>query len=376
MRHLTMPTRRLLFSFITTAAIVTTAAAQPQSFQIPYDRLADRIVAALQVMQGERVLLRYDPATLGPLEPLVREKLTAKGAVVKTLNYGPAPDLEAELAKTDIYIWLPAGPNADTPTDQRAILAKWLDDGRGRQIHFHWSGGTQDRDGHVAEHSAEYDRIYAGALDIDYAKLSRDQDKVIASLRAGDVRVTTPAGTDIRFRVGDRPFNKQDGDASKARMAHAKVRVDREVELPAGVLRVAPIESSVNGVIVVSKARLLEDAVATGIHLEFNKGRVVKATAQTGQKALDAYLASSPALTAFRELGLGFNPKLVARKDAAVLPYYGYGDAVVRLSLGDNTEIGGTVRGGASRWLFFDDATISVGHDRLVENGRLTAAYR
>ena len=171
---------------------------------------------------------------------------------------------------------------AEAAPEQRAALAKWLDDGKGRQIHFHWNGGTQDRDGRAGTHSAEFDKIYVDALDIDYGKLSRDQDKVIAKLRSGDVRVTTPGGTDIRFRVGDRPFNKQDGDASKARMAQARVRVDREVELPAGVVRVAPIETSANGVIVVPKARLLENAVATGIRLEFVDGKVVKATAATG----------------------------------------------------------------------------------------------
>ncbi len=103
---------------------------------------------------------------------------------------------------------------------------------------------------------------------------------------------------------------------------------------------------------------------------------MVKATAVTGQEALDAYLKSSPTLTSFRELGLGFNPKLVKPAGSAFLPYYGYGDAVVRLSLGDNTELAGAVRGGASRWLFFENTTITVGGDRIVENGRLTAAYR
>ena len=154
------------------------------------------------------------------------------------------------------------------------------------------------------------------------------------------------------------------------------MRVDREVELPAGVIRVAPIESTVNGVIVVPQARLLENAKATGIRLEFANGKVVKATAETGQDALQAFLASSPALTSFREFCLGLNPKLVVPEDSAYLPYYGYGDAVVRLSLGDNTEVGGAVRGGASRWLFFPDTTVTVGGEPVVVNGHLVAAYQ
>jgi hypothetical protein len=355
----------------TVAGVGSARAADP----IPYDRLARHIVDALHVAKGERVLLRYDPETLAPLEPEVRKLLLADGLQVDTLNYGPAPDLQSRLDKTDIYIWLPAGPNAATPADQRAILAKWLDDGKGRQIHFHWVGGTVDPDGKAGVHSAVFDKLYVDALDIDYAKLSADQDKVIAKLRSGEVHVTTPDGTDIRFRVGDRPFNKQDGNASKARMDHAKVRVDREIELPAGAIRVAPIEATANGVIVVPHARLLEDATATGIRLEFANGKIVKATAKTGEDALHAYIASNPALSSFREFGLGFNPKLVIPRGSSYLPYYGYGDAVVRMSLGDNTEVGGEVRGGASRWLFFPNTTVTVGSDRIVVDGHLTPAF-
>lgn len=340
--------------------------------ELPYPSLAARIVHALQPAAGERVIVRVDPTTLGPLGPEVKKQLEAKGAVVENIPYGPVDDFAGKLAKTDIYIWLPVGDEGGTSGEQRALLAKWLDEGRGRQIHFHWNGGTRNLDGLPDPHVAAYDPIYVDALDIDYKALGAAQDRAIQVLRSGEVRVTTPAGSDLRFRIGDRPFNKQDGDASKARMASAKVRVDREVELPSGVLRVAPLEESANGVLVVAEARL-GDERATGIRLEFVKGVVVKASAKTGDAALQAFLKSSPALSHFRELGLGFNPKLPVPAGQTSLSYYGYGDGVVRLSLGDNTEVGGAVRGGGSRWLFFDDATIKVGSKTLVKDGKLTA---
>jgi hypothetical protein len=53
------------------------------------------------------------------------------------------------------------------------------------------------------------------------------------------------------------------------------------------------------------------------------------------------------------------------------IPYYGYGAGVVRLSLGDNSELGGSVRGGYVRWNFFVDTTVAVGGDVWVENGKL-----
>lgn len=352
----------LAAAVVVTALAASAAVASGQTVAadaIPYDRLVARIVSALQPARGERVILGFDPQTFAPLEPVLRKALEAKGATVETLNYGDGPDLEARLERTDVYIWLPAGPRAAVSDAQREILARWLDAGKGRQIHFHWPGGTVEPDGLPGQHSAAFDRVYVDALDIDYAALAASQQRAIARLRAGEVHVSSPAGTDLRFRVGDRPFNRQDGDGSQARMAQARVRVDREVELPAGVIRVAPIEESVHGVIVIPAARL-GGRRATGIRLEFAKGRIVKASAKTEDDALQAFLKSAPGATQFREFGLGFNPKLVPPAGSPYLPYYGYGAGVVRLSLGDSTEVGGNVRGGGVRWFFFPDTTVTV----------------
>jgi hypothetical protein len=53
------------------------------------------------------------------------------------------------------------------------------------------------------------------------------------------------------------------------------------------------------------------------------------------------------------------------------LPYFGYGAGVVRLSLGDNSEIGGSVEGAYVRWNFFLDASVSINNETWVEDGRL-----
>jgi hypothetical protein len=361
---------RPLASIAAAAAVAFVASTSVAHADIPYPSLAKRIVTALKVEPGERVLLRYDPNTLGALEPEVRKQLEAKGAKVESITYAPAADLAERLARTDIFIWLPAGDDAQAPRPERALLAKWLDEGRGRQIHFHWNGGTRDADGLPVKHTAAYDAVYVDALDIDYVALSRAQDDAIALLRSGEVRVTSPAGTDLRFKIGDRPFNKQDGDASKARMATARVRVDREIELPSGVLRVAPLETTANGTLAIPSARF-GDVVVKQAKLTIVDGVVTAATAAEGLDALNAFLKSAPAASRFREFGLGFNPKLVVPAGQTALPYYGYGDAVVRLSLGDNEEVGGAVRGGGVRWLFFPDTTVTVGDVTLVKNGKL-----
>ena len=111
--------------------------------------------------------------------------------------------------------------------------------------------------------------------------------------------------------------------------------------------------------------------LAQDVRLEFEKGVVVTARARVGIEAVKAFVASDPPAARFRELGLGFNPRLVVPPGESALPYYGYGSGVVRMSLGDNTELGGKVRGGVVRWLFFPDATIRVGSDVIVRDGKL-----
>ncbi|HXG63917.1 MAG TPA: aminopeptidase [Blastocatellia bacterium] len=339
--------------------------------QTAYAAMARRITQALRPQSGERVILRFDVETLPALEPVLRKMLEQAGAAVETIPYGAAPDFERRLNRADVYIWLPAGPRAITPADEAELLGAWLDSGRGRQVHFHWGDGTRRADGLNGAHSAAYDRVYLDALDIDYEALDRQMEQAIAQLRSGEVRVTTPAGTDIRFRVGDRPFCKQNGDASKERMATARVRIDREIELPAGALRVAPIESSVSGVMVIPAAPVGE-VEARNIRLEFDKGVVKRASAATNEEALRRYLNSGPGLKLFREFAIGFNPKLMTPPGERWVAYYGYGAGVVRLGLGDNSELGGQARGGPVRWLFFPDATVRVGDEVLVDKGRLS----
>ena len=222
------------------------------------------------------------------------------------------------------------------------------------------------------QHLPELDRQYESALDIDYRALDAAQNHAIAILRLGSVRVTTPAGTDLFFRTGIRPFNKQNGDASGARARAARVRVDREIELPAGVLRVAPIEESVFGQIVLPEARF-GTTVARGVVLQLDNGRITRIRASEGQEAVEQALAAGgESAYHFREFGLGFNPKLSESKDG-LIPYYGYGAGVVRLSLGNNEELGGDIHGGFVRWFFFPDATVHVDFRYLVRDGHLVS---
>jgi hypothetical protein len=147
--------------------------------------------------------------------------------------------------------------------------------------------------------------------------------------------------------------------------------IDREIELPAGAVRVAPLEDTVDGTIVFPPSQW-DGRPVDRLTLRFERGRVTEIAARSGRAAVAAELTSVPEeARAFREFALGFSRLLAVPDRTPWIPYYGYGAGVVRLSLGDNSELGGNIGGDYVRWNFFTDATVTVGEEVWVRDGRL-----
>ena len=387
--------RMLASTVLAAAACVATLAAQPR-LTLDYPAIAKRLVQQLALRPGERVMSIAHPGTFDDLQPWIRYEVMRAGGidlgVVEVLRE-PVPEAfdAAVLAKgardarahyktmfrdVDAAIMM---PGANTSHPAYLAMQDWLNDDlrehRGRRtIHFHWieNGSAYPIAGQPLPPRPAMDEVYQRALlQTDYAALAAVERKFASALGDGEVRITSPSGTDLRFRAGDRPANLQDGDASAARAAQGKVLVDHEIELPAGVVRVAPIEESVEGVLAFPPSQW-DGRPVDGLRLRFSRGRVVEITAANGRDAVDAEMRrAGDAGRAFREIGVGFNPLLAVPDRQPWIPYYGYGAGVVRLSLGDNAELGGAVRGGYVRWNFFTDLTITVGGATWVREGKL-----
>ena len=128
--------------------------------ELPYQALAARIVTALALEEGERVLIGHDPGHMPRLAGAAERALAAAGGVVSRRAFGARDDFEARLAETDIYIWLPFGPDASREPliAEFPIAGAWVDRGLNRQVHFHWGDGTRALDGMHGVHSPAYDR--------------------------------------------------------------------------------------------------------------------------------------------------------------------------------------------------------------------------
>ena len=368
------------------------AAAQTQ-LTLDYPALAQRIVKQLDLKPGEKVVSVAHPGLFEALVPHLRYEVMKAGGVdvgvidvmaepvpagwdlslVRKANEASREVYRAMLRSVDAAVML---PGAVPSHPAYAALQDGLKEGRGRTVHFHWveAGSAYPLPGQPLPSRPAIDALYQRAvLTSDCAAIGAQQRKFEAALRAGEVRVTSPAGTDLRFRIGDRPVNKQDGDASAARAAKGVILIDREIELPCGAIRVAPLEESVEGTIAFPPSQWNARPVE-GLKLRFEKGRVTSIQAATGQEAAEAEIARAGETGRnFRELALGFNPLLAVPEESPWIPYYGYGAGVVRLSLGDNTELGGKVGGGYVRWNFFTDATVRVGETLFVDKGKLLA---
>jgi leucyl aminopeptidase (aminopeptidase T) len=381
-----------------------TIAAQPR-LTLDYPAIARRLVQQLALKPGERVLSIAHPGTFEDLLPYIRYEVMRAGGVdlgVVGVLREPVPESfdaavlrkgarEARAHYKTMFRDVDAAimmPGANTSHPAYLAMQDWLKDDlterRGRRtIHFHWieNGSAYPIAGQPLPSRPEMDAAYQRALlQTDYKALGEAERKFAAALRSGEVHITSPSGTDLRFRTGDRPANLQDGDASAARTARGRVLVDHEIELPAGVVRVAPMEDTVDGVVAFPPSQW-DGRPVEGLKLRFAKGRIVDITAASGVDAVEAELrnAGDPSAgqaRSFREFALGFNPLLAVPARTPWIPYYGYGAGVVRLSLGDNSELGGTVAAPAGqpayvRWNFFTDLTVTIGATTWVRNGQL-----
>lgn len=361
-----------------------------ETFRFDWDALAIVIVQRANLQPGEKVLMVAKPGKFDSLILSLRKEIQdRKGEFLGVVSTDSANTpqgwqtaftgklkgqsltaMSATLKSVDLGIMLPgAGVTDKTYVAMQNVLSR----GSGRTIHFHWAG-AYTLSGKLMDVTEPIDQYYQDViLNTDYNHLTYLEKAFADESRDSKVQVTTPLGTDLRFSLGNRPITMQDGDASAARASSAKNLVDREIELPAGAIRVAPLEESVEGKIVFPDSEWNGKPVK-GLVITFREGRVSDVRANLGLDAVKEELTKAgESGSYFREFALGFNPLLaVSDSGSQWIPYYGYGAGVVRLSLGDNSELGGKVKGGYVRWNFFTDATVKIGHKTIVQNGKLS----
>jgi len=254
------------------------------------EAIGEALYAAAAAVTDDATILRYPPADQHGTEP-------------------PAP-VAAAMAESDAFL----APTTKSLSHTRARGAACDAGSRGATL----PGITED--------------VFTVGLDADYAAIDAACDKMLAQVDdAAEIRVTTPAGTDITFRIGDREWLADTGSVHEP---------GDFSNLPAGEVFVAP--ETATGTFVVDGTMMphgLLDADQT-LRFEVDNGRVtaigddaVRAEVETAAESVgdDAYTLA--------ELGIGTNVGVEELVGSVLLDEKAAG--TVHIAIGDNAGIGG-----------------------------------
>ncbi|MFQ6059454.1 MAG: aminopeptidase [Anaerolineae bacterium] len=198
---------------------------------------------------------------------------------------------------------------------------------------------------------------YWRAMDVDYSQLQARVARVAAVFeKSGQVRITSPKGTDLTLSVEGRPALKDDG------VIHEKA-----LNLPSGEVCFAPLESSAHGTVVFDLAfyrgHKIEDLV-----VRFEDGKAIPIEAKAGFDIFTDVLAHSHgAKDVIGELGIGLNEQIrqaigYMLTDEKIM-------GTVHIALGENRFMGGVNESDLHWDLLILDPRVMVGDTLLMEGG-------
>lgn len=222
-------------------------------------------------------------------------------------------------------------------------------------------------------------RSYAQSIDADYEELeamfwralavSPEQIREAATLVNGlmapgtDVHVTSPTGTDLRFRLANKPPRVNAG-----RTADVTGHGPKQVWLPAGEAYTVIEPGSARGKIVVERAMFRGKAIED-LTLTFRDGKVTDIEGDNVQMLRDFFAASDDASSMLSIIDIGLNPHSRSLENSDYLSWEMGG--LVTLGIGNNNWAGGDNAGDGAYSVHIPRATVEVGGTRLTSNGEL-----
>lgn len=181
------------------------------------------------------------------------------------------------------------GPLMDTMLDRAA------------KGEYRWAATLYPTQAHAMEADMsleEYeDFVYSACLpDMDdpvgyWRKVSAEQDKLIAWLKGKKTVHVTGKETDLRLSIEGRPF----------------INCDCKENIPDGEIFTSPVEDSIEGHVYYSYPAIMNGHEVQGIRLWFEKGKVVKATAEKNEEFLNKTLDTDEGARFVGEWAIGTN---------------------------------------------------------------------
>ena len=271
----------------------------------------------LNVTAGESVVVITDDKRASIGEALYGAALGATDDVT-ILRYPPAEQhgseppepVAAAMLESDVFL----APTTKSLSHTRARGAACDAGARGATL----PGITED--------------VFTTGLDADYAAIEAACDDVLGQIAgANEIRVTSAAGTDITFRIGDREWLSDTG------MVHEPGEFSN---LPAGEVFVAP--ETATGTYVVDGTMMPHGLLEDGQRLRFevDDGFVTEISDDAIRSDVEtAAEAVGDAAYTLAELGIGTNVGVDELVGSVLLDEKAGG--TVHIAIGDNAGIGG-----------------------------------
>ncbi|NJE01544.1 aminopeptidase [Thermococcus sp. JdF3] len=201
---------------------------------------------------------------------------------------------------------------------------------------------------------SEYLLEFISAVDVDYVRM-RELGLIVAERLNGakEVLITDENGTHLRFSVEGRKPGLEDGTLRDCRLK----RKECEVEIPAGEVYIAPIESSASGRLVLPHE---------GLELEFHRGKVISIG---GEKADELRgRIETPGGNVIAEFGIGLNPGV---KPLGLRMFDEKALGTVHVAVGHNLHLGGANESEIHIDFVVMNPTVLVDGEPLMEEGTL-----
>ena len=208
----------------------------------------------------------------------------------------------ARMKKMQAYITIRgsanANENADVPSDRMSLYSKAVRPllnyrvNRTRWCVLRWPTPSMAQ---AAGMSTEaFENLYFEVCTMDYRKMAHAMEPLARRMEKADrVRVKGP-GTDLAFSIKGVGAKMCKGDRN----------------IPDGEVFSCPVKNSINGRIQFNTPTLYSGTRFENVRLEFQEGKILKATANNPQR-LNQILDTDPGARYTGEFSLGFNPYIL-----------------------------------------------------------------
>ena len=179
----------------------------------------------------------------------------------------------ARMKEMDAYIGIRAGDNvnelSDVPANQMQMFAKYVNHPVHTEIripHTKWvvlRYPTPSMAQLANMSTAAFEDFYFDVCNLDYAKMSKAMDALVALMDKTDEVHIVGSGTDLKFSIKDIPTIKSAGNHN----------------IPDGEVFTAPVRDSVNGKISYNAPSPYQGFTFRDVVFEFKDGKIVSATA-------------------------------------------------------------------------------------------------